>query len=278
MPPSITNIILFSISTMSATGLSTIARYAIRSSPAAAGANNNEAASKLFSLVISGGSVVDFTYAANPGKSAIVNAANEGCLGGGGVDGAISDAGGPNLLQDRMALPFATVDDDEGGKKTLNGVTCLTGDAVITGPDDYGDLGVNHVIHAVGPNYMMYDGRSSSNLSSDSCESDTASYEEGDALLRSAYVNSMRRAAENGLEAVAFSLISSGIFRGRHSKKEVLKIGIEGIVDGFVSEVGQSGAIAEGAEALEEVHLCAFNAEEARLLSEICEELGLEKE
>ena len=262
MPSSIINILLLSISIMSASGLSTIARYAIRSSPAAAGANKNEAASKLFSLVISGGSVVDFTYAANPSKSAIVNAANEGCLGGGGVDGAISDAGGPNLLQDRMALPFATVDDGEGCKRALNGVRCLTGDAVITGPGDYGDLGVSYVIHAVGPNYMMYDGRSSSNLSSDdSCESDTASYEEGDALLRSAYVNSMLRAAKNGLEAVAFSLISSGIFRGRHSKKEVLKIGIEGIVDGFVSEVGQGGAIAEGAEALKEVHLCAFNAE-----------------
>ena len=283
--------LLLATSIMSAAGLSTIARYAIPSSPAAAGAaaaaagaSNEAAPGKLFSLVISGGSVVDFAHAAGPNRSAIVNAANEACLGGGGVDGAVSDAGGPNLLRDRMALPFATAAVDDGGsssRRTLDGVRCPTGDAVVTGPGDYGDLGVRYVIHAVGPNYTTYDdggGRSSSGPSSESCRSGTAGYEEGDALLRSAYVNSMRRAAENGLEAVAFSLISSGIFRGRHSKKEVLKIGVEGIVDGFVSEVGQGGPVAEGAAALQEVHLCAFNAEEAKLLCEICEELGLEKE
>ena len=270
LPSALLRLFSSTATVMSATGLSTIARYAIRSS---AGPN------KLFSLVISGGSVVDFTY--NDGKNAaIVNAANEGCLGGGGVDGAISDAGGPNLLADRMDLPFAKV-----GGRTRNGVRCPTGEAVITGPGDYGDLGVSYVIHAVGPNYMMYD----NDDDSDSCEEGkmtntntlTSGYDAGDRLLRSAYVDSMRKAAEHGLAAVAFSLISSGIFRGRHSKKEVLKIGIEGITQNIV-EVMAALAERDGGAAslstLEEVHLCAFNAEEARLLTEICGELGLEKE
>ena len=244
---------------MSATGLSTIARYAIRSG----GPNSN----KLFSLVISGGSVVDFTYM--DGKNAaIVNAANEGCLGGGGVDGAISDAGGPNLLAHRMDLPFATV-----GGRTRNGVRCPTGEAVITGPGDYGDLGVSYVIHAVGPNYMIYD-------NDEECK---ASYATGDKLLQMAYVDALRRAAEHGLSAVAFSLISSGAFRGRHSKREVLKIGIGGITQLVVKVMEALAAAglrgrAASLSTLEEVHLCAFNDEEARLLTEICEDLGLEKE
>jgi len=247
----------------SAAGLSTIARYAIRSS-----ASNP---SKLFSLVISGGSVVDFTHS-DRSKAAIVNAANEACLGGGGVDGAIGDAGGPNLLRDRMALPLAA-----------EGVRCPTGRAVMTGPGQYGELGVGYVVHAVGPNYMTYDyaGRSDDSCESSDNHNRNSNYAEGDALLRSAYVDSMRRAAEHGLEAVAFSLISSGIYRGRHSKKEVLQIGVEGIANRFVSEIigqGNGDVIGQGMCALKEVHLCAFNAEEARLLCEICEELGLERE
>src|SRR6056300_1029100 len=97
-----------------------------------------------FNIVISRGSVVDFAH--NTQSAAIVNAANEGCLGGGGVDGAISDAGGPNLLQDRINLPLLS-----------EGVRCKTGSAVITGPNDYDELNVPYVIHAVGPNYMQYD-------------------------------------------------------------------------------------------------------------------------
>jgi O-acetyl-ADP-ribose deacetylase (regulator of RNase III) len=105
------------------------------------------------------GSVLHFT------GSAIVNAANERCLGGGGVDGAISDAGGDALHEARRALPVL----DE--KRTR----CRTGDAVHT---IGGELLNDWCIHAVGPNYNYKD-----------------SIEQGDRELESAYVASMREAA-----------------------------------------------------------------------------------
>ena len=216
-----------------ARGLPCVARYAVIHPPSA------DAAARAFDLVISSGSVVDFAYGESSqlkgNKAAIVNAANELCLGGGGVDGAISTAGGPNLLADRTALP------EKGG------VRCPTGGAVITGPGSYGTLRVSYVIHAVGPNYMSF----GSNLV------------EGDKLLRSAYSQSLERAKEAGLEAVAFSLISSGIFRGQRSKKEVLRIGMEAIAD------------FDGYDELEEVHMCAYSAADSDTLCEIAAELGL---
>ena len=87
----------------------------------------NRVPGRNFNLVISRGSVVDFSH--NTQSSAIVNAANEGCLYGGGVDGAIGDAGGPTLLEDRMNLP-----------QLQPGVRCQTGSAVSTGPGTYGSL------------------------------------------------------------------------------------------------------------------------------------------
>lgn len=111
---------------------------------------------------------------------AIVNAANTSLLGGGGVDGAIHRAGGPAILEDCMK-----VRERQGG--------CKTGEAVIT---TGGNLPARYVIHTVGP---VWNGGKR--------------LEKEEALLASAYRNSLRVAAENGVRTLAFPSISTGIYR-----------------------------------------------------------------
>lgn len=168
-----------------------------------------------------------------------------GCLGGGGVDGAITSAGGPNLHEDRMKLPLV---------RGRAGVRCPTGQARLTGPNDYGRLNVPYVIHAVGPCYFEYE-----------------TFEQGDELLQSAYAASLDLAQEAKLEAIAFSLLSAGVFRGSRTVKDVLSIGISTICDWVKDQ--------SDASTLKSVFLCGFNPHECNELVDICEDdLQLKRE
>jgi O-acetyl-ADP-ribose deacetylase (regulator of RNase III) len=104
---------------------------------------------------------------------AIVNAANSGLRGGGGVDGAIHRAGGPSIMEECRKIG-----------------SCPTGQAVVTGG---GNLKARYVIHTVGP---VYRGGS-----------------RGEAgLLKSAYRESLKRVTEKGLTSVSFPAISAGVY------------------------------------------------------------------
>lgn len=216
-----------------------------------------------FKLIISQGSVVNFSYNNSESSSsgyhdeelplsAIVNAANEQCLYGGGVDGAITRAGGPNLAMDRLNIPIIRKRKAAPTRVNVRGldVRCPTGDAKITGPNDYGLLHVPYVIHAVGPDFHFYEDDEKQKL--------------GKQLLESAFRQSLERAKEHRIEAVAFSLISSGVYRGRFlSKMDVLSIGMNTI------------SKFNGYDELEEVHLCAYSSEESKTLLDIASKMGL---
>jgi O-acetyl-ADP-ribose deacetylase len=197
-------------------------------------------------LVLARGSVLDFVCPNHQG--AIVNAADEGCLGGGGVDGAISEAGGRNLAKDRESLPvLGTIRNSQEGFSVR--VRCQVGSAVLTGPGNYGTLKVNHVIHAVGPNYWKFHKQD---------------YAEAHRLLESAYGASLDLANENGLGDVAFSLLSAGIFRGRCSLDKVLKLGVLSI---------REWAQRPQYSTVSNVYLVAFTRRECETLQEVCEEV-----
>ncbi|WP_457592064.1 O-acetyl-ADP-ribose deacetylase [Hydrogenimonas sp.] len=110
---------------------------------------------------------------------AVVNAANPSLMGGGGVDGAIHRAGGPEILEACKEI-----------RRTRYPDGLPTGEAVAT---TAGKLPAKYVIHTVGPVW----GR---------CN------EKCDELLASAYRNSLKVAADLGCDSVAFPAISTGIY------------------------------------------------------------------
>ena len=126
---------------------------------------------------------------------AIVNAANAGLRGGGGVDGAIHHAGGPSILRECREI-IARI-----GKLE-------TGRSVITGA---GQLPARHVIHTVGPIY------------------NPAKPVEMKAALGSCYQTALEIAEEYALSSVAFPNISTGIYG--YPKEEAAEVAIAAVHD-----------------------------------------------
>lgn len=145
---------------------------------------------------------------------AIVNAANEMMLGGGGVDGVIHDAASDELFKACLKV-----------SEVRSGVRCPTGEARITPGFN---LPAKYVIHTVGPVYR--DGQHG--------ESEK---------LAACYRNSFALAAENGCKSIAFPCISTGVFG--YPIEEAAKIAVREVGDYLtqscreaeVAELGQNG-------------------------------------
>ena len=139
---------------------------------------------------------------------AIVNAANEYMLGGGGVDGAIHRAAGPRLLEACRAVP-----------EVRKGVRCPTGDARITPGFD---LPARHVIHTVGP--VWHGGGAGE-----------------PALLASCYRASLQLAHEHGLQSIAFPAISCGVYR--FPVQRAAEIAVRAIREHLASETSVTSVV-----------------------------------
>ncbi len=125
---------------------------------------------------------------------AIVNAANSSLLGGGGVDGAIHRAGGPEILAACRRI-----------RKTRFPEGLPTGQAVIT---PGGRLAARHVIHTVGPIYGQHGG-------------------EEPRLLAACYASCIALAIEHGLATVAFPAISTGVYG--YPKPEAARVAVAAV-------------------------------------------------
>lgn len=122
---------------------------------------------------------------------AIVNAANSSLLGGGGVDGAIHNAGGASILSECQNI-----------RNTIYKNGLPTGEAIST---NSGNLPCKYVIHTVGPVYFEYDEE-----------------KEAEELLANCYISSLKEAIRLKCKSIAFPAISTGVYG--YPKDEAAKV------------------------------------------------------
>lgn len=143
---------------------------------------------------------------------AIVNAANERMLGGGGVDGAIHDAAGEELFKACLKVP-----------EVRPGIRCPTGEARITPGFK---LPAKYVIHTVGPVYR--DGQHGE-----------------PEKLAACYRNSLALAAENGCKSIAFPCISTGVYG--YPIEDAAKIAVREVRD-YLTQSRREAEVAESGQ------------------------------
>ena len=164
---------------------------------------------------------------------AIVNAANQVMLGGGGVDGAIHDAAGEELFKACLKVP-----------EVRPGVRCPTGEARITPGFK---LPAKFVIHTVGP--VCRDGQHGEPEKLTAC-----------------YRNSLALAAENGCKSIAFPCISTGVYG--YPKEAAAQIAVREVKE-FLSH---AEARRRGEEEMEVV-FCCFSERVRWIYEQVLEEL-----
>ena len=177
------------------------------------------------------GSVLDYV------GDVFVNAANEGCTGGFGVDELVNQSGGLELKEARKKL---------GG--------CPTGQAKST--PAFAHQNTKHIVHAVGPVYRVI----AAKQGFDEDDERAGPYMRSlDPLLRDAYVASLRCSVECGARSVGVCLLSAGVFRGSRPLADVIEIGLRSIVHAMATAGG-----------VDEVTLVAYTYDEQLALKEAC--------
>lgn len=162
---------------------------------------------------------------------AIVNAANESLLGGGGVDGAIHRAAGPELRR---------------FNETLGG--CEPGNAKVSPAFNLEQRGIQHIIHTVGP--VWHAGTEG--------EAAKLGHLREDVLLASCYVRSLEQATRLGCRSVAFPAISTGVYA--FPKHRAAKIAVSHVLGCLVDQ-----------ELPERVTFCCFAEDDAAIYRETIE-------
>lgn len=179
-------------------------------------------------LILAAGSALDYR------GDVLVNAANEGCTGGFGIDEFVNKSGGPELKEARKEL---------GG--------CKTGEAKVT--RSFGHIRTTWIVHAVGPVYRI----NALTQGFDEEDARAAPYLSSlDPLLVSAYHAALGHARQLGARRVGFCLLSAGVFRGARTLVDVVQIGVRALAYALTHQPGS----------LEAVHLIAYSPEEQDVL------------